>query len=544
MLLELRVHNVVIIDQACLQPEAGLCVISGETGAGKSLLLDALALVRGERAAAALVGPADEEARVSAVIQIDRTTAALLQEEHGIACPDDQVILRRRVQRSGRSQAWINDEPVGIGVLRSVGTRLIDIRSQNEHLRLSEPARQRECLDAFAGLQELAARERRVRRSCAELEAELQHLDEGEADSLKERDFTRFLLDEIAALEPRSGELDQLQERQELLAGAEDWRQRAAAVAGALQESDDNAAERVGWCERQLQEAPDAGLRGAAEQLAQARELIAEAALACVHAVEGIEVDGAELERVEQRLQDYLDLVRKHGGTETALLAEWERLDARHAELSSLDHRRAAVQEELARLRQEHTQLVHELRRKRKRAFKPLATAVHAALAELGMPRARLSLHEDPGEGADVHEWYCCTNPGLQAGPLRTVVSGGEAARLALALASATAAHDATPVLVFDEVDSGVGGRLGLAIAARLRDLAQDRSVLAITHTPQVAARADRHYRVRKEHGADATAIRVETMDGEERITELADMLGGGSAARDQAQSLLEVQNA
>ncbi|MFW5829960.1 MAG: hypothetical protein ACOCXA_06835, partial [Planctomycetota bacterium] len=414
MLVELRVQNLVIIEEAVLRPGQGLCVISGETGAGKSLLMDALGLLRGNRADSRLVGPVGEAGQVAAVLE-DCCAPALvaLLREQGIPC-EDQLILRRRITRAGRSQAWINDVPVGVGVLRSVGEQLFDIRGQHEHVRLAAPERQRELLDAFGGHGELAACHHQVRQQLRRTRECLQALRDGVGQSLRERDYCRFLLDEIEALQPQPGELAQLEQRQELLADAELWRERSQYAASVLYDSDDAVASILGRLMRDLGEAPLPDLQQVVRQLGEAQELVRDAAMTAMAAAEQIDADPAAMALVEQRLGQWQDLLRKHGGSEDALLVQWRELQERYDELAGLDETIARLEAELHALQDRHAEAVAALRAARAAAFDRLAEGVHRELKELGMPKARLALHEHAGDGADVQELLLRTNPGLE----------------------------------------------------------------------------------------------------------------------------------
>ena len=544
MLVELHVRNLVIVEQARLEPGLGLTVISGETGAGKSLLLDALGLLLGGRAQAKLVGPAGDQSSVTGVFLLDDERAASLSERHGLVLAAGEVVLKRRIGRNGRSQAWIDDEPVSVATLRDVGRELVEVRVQHEHLKLSEPERQLDLLDRYGDHSELAANYATAHARCLELGARLRALEEGENDSLKELDYLRFLLAEIDELDPQAGELSELEQRQALLAGAQEWRDLAAAATDALSEADGNVSETLALFAARLQEAPDDDLRGAGEACAQALEAVRDAAITCAGAAESLHADPAELARLDQRLAAWLTLLRKHGGSEASLLEARDRTRERVAELEDLDGHRERLAQELAVASEDRASLGKRLAVARRKAFKRLQQAVHAELAELGMPKARLELAEtrstEPGPlGTVAMEWTVRTNPGMPGGPLRTVASGGEAARLTLAVATALAAADDTPVLVFDEIDSGVGGRLGAVMGAKLAALAEQRTVLVVTHMPQLAAAAARHYVVRKEQDDQQTMVRVQALAEKERLGELADMLGGGRAAQAQAKALL-----
>lgn len=543
MLVELVVQNLLIVASARLSPGQGLTVISGETGAGKSLLLDALDLLLGGRAQGKLVGPAGDATAITAVFAVGEALATAIEAACGVAVADGQVILRRRISDGGRSQAWINDVPVTAAALRAVGDLLVEIHAQHAALRLADPACQLALLDRYADLGAQAAAYADCHRQVLDLETERARLEDGERDSLKELGYLRFQAAEFAALDLQPGELAELEQRVQVLTGAEQYRDLAHQATHVLSEGDRAVSQVLGSLARKLGQAAEPRLSQAADVCRQAVDAVQEAARLCADAAEQVHADPAELARVQERLDVVYELMRKHGDGEGALFDARARIATRITELEGLDDRRACVLAELTAARDLRQQLGTALAAARRAAFAKLAEAVHTELADLGMPKARLSLADQAGEpgphGVVRQELLVCTNPGLPAGRLGAIASGGEASRLTLALASALADHDHTPVLVFDEVDSGVGGRLGNAIGGKLARLAGDRSVLAITHTPQLAAAAQRHYVVRKQQHSDQTTVTVSEVSGEARQLELADMLGGGSAALGQAKALL-----
>lgn len=544
MLAELTVHNLVIVEKALLQPGEGLLVISGETGAGKSLLLDAIDIVSGARVRSGLVGRWGDSSSVTAVFQVDEMRAGRIAEVAQIPVTDGQVILRRRISESGRSQAWINDVPVAVTTLRAASDLLIDLHAQHEPIRLADPAVQLDLLDAFAGIQELARSYRAAHERSQALVRDLAALDGGGRESVKEADYLAFQLAAFEELSPKRGEFAQLERRQELLSSAGAWRDHAAHGAQVLTENDQAVATVLGKLHRRLESAPDVRLSAAAASLQQALEHVRDAAAHCSEAADAIESDPAELARVEERLDRWNDLLRKHGPDEDAAFAAWEDIAKRLADLSGLGERRQALFADHQRAAAERDNLGEKLAKTRAASFARLAEAVQAHLAELGMPKARIHL-EDRSQpeptvlGLRHQEVLVCTNPGQKPGSIRDVASGGEASRLMLAISAALAAVDNIPLMVFDEVDSGVGGRLGGVIGGKLAHLAVGRTVLAVTHTPQVAACGRRHYVVRKHQGDDVTVVRVSAVADAERETEIADMLGEGAAARAQAKELL-----
>jgi len=543
MLRELTVTNLIIVERARLTPGEGLTVITGETGAGKSLLLDALDLIAGGRASAELVGPRGDACEVCADFSVDGKRAALIQAACGITDSDGSFILRRRIRSDGRGQAWINDTPVTVAGLRSAAAHLIEIHAQDRARQLAEPGEQLAAIDLHGGLAAQSANYAVAHRGVLDLEAESLRLAEGDRGSARELEFLRFQRREFDALAPKVGEFPELESRHRLLSEAESWRGLCEEATAILTDDDRAAARAVGRLARKLADAPSAALRDAGAQLAAATEILQSASAACSSAAESISADPGELATVSSRLDAYHELMRKHGGDENALFAAIAQIDTRIGELDGLDGRREAVAGDLASARQQRDQLGKALAESRRTAFAPLAKDIHRHLADLGMPKAKVKLHEDDGPatslGTIAMQIHVQTNPGMPGGPISAVASGGETSRLLLALAAATANQAGTPLVVFDEVDAGVGGRLGAAIGGKLARLAEARSVLVVTHTPQVAAAAAAHYVVRKRQGMDQTSVAVERLADNDRLGELAEMLGGGAPAKAQAKALL-----
>jgi DNA repair protein RecN (Recombination protein N) len=543
MLRELSVSNLVIVERALLQPGQGLTAITGETGAGKSLLLDALDLIAGGRASAELVGPRGDACDVAADFAVDPARATLIEQASGIASCEGAFILRRRIRADGRSQAWINDTPVTVAALRAAAGQLVEIHAQDRARRLADPAEQLAALDTHGHLSAQAEVYAHAHRRVLDLEAAVRQLAEGDRGSARELDFLRFQRREFDALSPKPGEFSELEARHQLLSEAESWRNLCSEAVDALSDGERSATRLTGRLARKLAEAPSPALREAASQLQTATEMLQSAAAACGAAAESISADPGELATVSSRLDAYNELLRKHGSDEAALFAALAQIDERIAELDGLDDRRAALATELAQATAARDRLGVALAEARRRAFTPLAKDIHRHLADLGMPKAKVELHEDAGpptsHGSVDMQFHVRTNPGMPGGPLADIASGGETSRLLLALAAALASRSGTPLVVFDEVDAGVGGRLGAIIGGKLARLASHRSVVVVTHTPQVAAAAAQHYVVRKRQAAARTSVEVQLLADAARLGELADMLGGGAPATAQAKALL-----
>ncbi len=543
MLRELTITNLVIVERARLVPSEGLTAITGETGAGKSLLLDALDLIAGGRGSAELVGPRSDACEVCADFNVASKRAAQIHESCGIADSDGAFILRRHLRSDGRSQAWINDTPVTVTALRAAATHLIEIHAQDRARQLADPGEQLAAIDAHGRLDPQAETYAAAHRQVLDREGEAKRLTEGDRGSARELEFLRFQRREFDELAPVAGEFAELESRHQLLSEAESWRNLCAEATEALTDDERSATRTVGRLARRLADAPSPALREAGAQLGTAVELLQGAAAACSSAAESISADPGELATIGERLDAYHTLMRKHGGDEAGLFAALTQIDTRIGELDGLDGRRAAIAAELAEATALRDRLGAALAEARRRAFAPLAKEIHRHLAELGMPKAKVELHESPAAATTLGtvgmELHVRTNPGMPGGPVSAVASGGETSRLLLALAAALAGRSGTPLVVFDEVDTGVGGRLGAAIGGKLARLADGRSVLVVTHTPQVAAAANAHYVVRKRQGVDSTSVEVDRLSDAARVGELAEMLGGGAPAKAQAKALL-----
>ena len=561
MLQELRVENLLLIEQAHLRLAPGLNVLTGETGAGKTVLAHALDLLLGGRAKAGIVRPGAQEAYVEGVFELPDELSAALAER--LSADAAELVLARRVGADGRTRAYLNGRAATVAELRDTAAGLLAFYGQHEHRKLTLSAAQLEILDGLCGeghavkLRECASAHVRTR----ELEARLAELRELSAQRDRELDLLAYELDEVDALGPDEEQYAQLLAVRERLRRQDALLAAAGGAAEALAPQDGEMPGATQLLSGAL--APIEGLEGVDPALdalgERARSLMlesqdlaaelrgyAEGAGACDETLSGI--DGAELslEMVEERLSALERLMRKHGGTVAAVLAFAEGASARREQLAGAEDAIAQAERDLEASRSELLEHAGALRRGRTRAARGFARAVHDQLAALAMGEAsfevQLSERDLGPAGADAVEFLIAPNPGVPPGALREIASGGELSRVMLAIMSVANAAAGEATLVFDEVDAGVGGHTARAVGERLRELSTRRQVLCITHLPQVASLADRHFSIVKDTGAQPTLTSVVELREPEVVSELMRMLGADAddnTARRHARELL-----
>jgi DNA repair protein RecN (Recombination protein N) len=551
MLSELRIKNFAIIESLALPLARGFNVLSGETGAGKSIIVGALGLLLGERASVDLIRTGAERASVEGVFDIsDRPEIASFLDERGIDAEEPLVVLKREIAAAGRTRAWVNGSAVSATLLAEIGRYLVNLHGQHEAQTLLDPDSQRQILDAFAGATEAAAQTRAAYDDLAAAKREIADLVRRKADAERRADYLRHVAKEIEDARLTEGEDTRLEDEARRLENAEELRALAAGIASALDGEEEAVLTLLGGVERSL-----SSIQRIDPTLARLQELYdsayynLEALARELEEYEGsIDLDPARLDEVRARRDLLFRLTKKYGGS-LAEVIETGRRTREELDLvdsAGLDLRQLESREREARGRLEERAAA--LTALRGNAARRLAESVDHVLPDLGMPDGHFSVELEPcseigPNGAEDVEFRVSLNVGHEERALSRVASGGELSRVMLALKTILARLDRVPTLVFDEVDAGIGGRVGLMVGETMRRVAANHQVFAITHLPQIAARAHHHILVAKGARGGVTTADVTVLTGEERVAEVARMLGGdpeSDVSRAHARELLE----
>jgi DNA repair protein RecN (Recombination protein N) len=542
MLHELRIENLLLIERAELRFADGLNAITGETGAGKTVLAHSLDLLMGGKARPQIVRPGADEAYVEGVFALppdlfaDRELAELAERMPDAA---DEIVLGRRIGSSGRTSAFVQGRSASASDLRALGSRLLAFYGQHEHRRLVLSSAQLEILDGSAGAEHLERRShyREAHAEVGALSRELAAVREREGARERDLDLLRFELAEIEEAAPDPGEEDELAAERDRLRHAERLHTAAASALAAIAGAEDDgggARGAIGAAEAELAavDSIDPGLDAVGEQVRAVTVELDDAASALRGYADGIEADPERLEQLEERLAALDRLKRKHGGSTEAVLAHAERCRAEIEQLENAEGLAAALESRVAGASKRRAGVAAELAQTRAKAAKQLERSVAAELGALAMDGASVEVRLEPHpdgfgpNGSETVEFLVATNPGIPASPLRDAASGGELSRIMLALTGLGAGGGAGTV-VFDEIDAGIGGNTAKAVGEKLRALGTERQLICITHLPQVASLADAHFRIVKEAGPTSARATVERVDGEELVAEIVRMLGG-----------------
>ncbi len=550
MLRELRIRNFAVVRELTLEFGPGLSVLTGETGAGKSILVEALDVLVGGRPSVDMIRAGEGRALIEGRFELaDLPAVRVACDEAGVDIEDGWLILRRELRREGRNRAWVNGSPGTTGLLRELGARLLDLHGQHEHQRLLDRSEQRRILDAFGEHEELVDRVCAAYEALEEIESRLEEVRRTAREGRARADFLRFKVEEIDAARLEPGEDGRLAGEAARLGHSEELIELAGRLHAALYESEDAVVERLGELGRPLRELVriDESARRFLELHEAALHNAEELGRELGRYGDSVEHDPARLARVRARQDQLYRLVRKYGDDVESVIEAGE---SARRELAGIEGADAEI-ERLEKLRDERAGTLQrhaaELGAAREVAARRLEEATMASFPGLGFGGGRLEVALEPLEelsprGGERVNLEVTLNPGFPPGPLSRVASGGEMSRLMLALKTALVSVDDVPTLIFDEIDAGVGGEVAHRVAERLEQVAASHQVLVVTHLAQIAARADAHYAVDKESESGGPRTGVRALAGEARVEELARMLGGdpdSATSRAHAEELL-----
>jgi DNA repair protein RecN (Recombination protein N) len=549
VLREIHVRNLAVLAEASVELGAGFNVLSGETGAGKSIVVDSLSLLAGARASVEMVRTGAEALTVSGVFEPEGEGWRPVLEEAGLEAEGAEVLVRREIGRSGRNRVFVNDQPTTLRLLADLAPYLLRIHGQRDELGLIEPDLQRAMLDRSGGpdAQPLLDRVAAACEQHARLAERLERLSGDDRVRRERIDLLRFQASEIDAAKLRAGEEVELKAERDVLRNAEAITRSLGTAFSLLFDEEGAAVERIGKAGSLLAEVeawePQAAAWGA--ELEEARIRLAETARSLQHRLDGLEADPARLDFIEERLAVIERLCRKHGGDSGAVLARRAEIEAELAELEGDAENRDDLEGKVAAALAAYREAALALSKAREAWGKALTERIEGELKDLGLARARLSValerrrrtgspliiegeETDFGrDGVDQVVFLFAPNPGEPPRPLARIASGGELSRIHLALQLASRGESAHPTLVFDEVDTGIGGAEAAALGAKLQRLAKGGQILAVTHLPQVASYGDLHFRVSKKVDGGRTSVKVEELEGKSRVEEVARMLAG-----------------
>jgi DNA repair protein RecN (Recombination protein N) len=543
MLRFLRVRNFALIDQLEIHFEDAFNLLSGETGAGKSIVVDALGLLAGSKASSDTIRTGESRAIVEAVFEAD---VARELERIGLDAEGSEVIIRREISSDGRNRVFINNQPSTVSALRELAPSLLDIHGQHDQQTLIEPSSQLDLVDVFAGATELVARVQQLDEAIQKTEAQLAELVADHTRKVERLDLLRFQSDEIQKANPKPGETETAHQQLAVLSHATKLLDTAARGYEQLYESDASVSSVLSQTERALRDAAqyDNRLEPLAAQAESARIQIQDLAAGLRDYAARVEANPQELERVQFRLAELERLHRKYGRD---LLGHLEKVLGEMDSMGLAEAQKDKLLQQIASLREDYNKVAQMLSQKRRTASAKLEAQVVRELKSLAMPNVRFEVQWSdvtPGRarGIDRADFLISANPGEDLRPLDKVASGGELSRIMLALRTVLVVDEHSKTLIFDEVDAGVGGKAAETVGQKLQELARRYQILCVTHLTQIAACAEHHYRIEKLVLDGRTVTRVEPLNGESRVDELVRMMSGSrvtDAARQHIREML-----
>ena len=556
MLLELVVENYAVIERVHVRFAPGLNLLTGETGSGKSIVVDALGLLFGGRASQESVRTGAARARISGVFEVPREAAfTRLLESAGIEAEDGELLLEREISAEGKSRAFAGSRPITVGLLRDLAPFLGDIHGQHEQQMLFAVGAQLAMLDAFAGSADTAARVAATFEEWRKITRELEDLERTEQEKLRLLDLWNFQRREIESVAPKPGEDADLEQERRVLQNTARLEEAANTVYTALYDAPESALAQIRLAVRRLEDLLriDPRLEAAREGLAGAVIAVEEASYAVRDYLSHLEANPARLEEIELRLASLERLHRKYGATAEEVLAFLAQVRGEIESVETAGERKADLERERKRLAAAFEEAAGALSQRRKDAARKLEKRMETELASLAMERTTFEVAVRPAAwsetGIDAVQFLVSPNVGEEPRPLEKVASGGEVSRIALALKTCVASaarrtERIHPTLVFDEVDAGVGGRAAETVGRRLKQLAVSSQVLCVTHLPQIAGFADHHFYVEKKEAGGRTVAEIEQLEGDARTREIGRMLSGERLTREalkQAEQLLKI---
>ncbi len=550
MLIELRIKDYAVIHDLTLELGSGLSALSGETGAGKSIIVGALSLLLGERAASDTVRTGAERAMVEAVFDVATYPKLGVQlDDLGIEAEDGLLILRREVAAVGRNRAWINESPTTARTVGELGRSLVDLHGQHEHQTLLRKDTQRHILDAFGEAEEDASAVEEAYEELGGLEAKLRELQDHRRELASRVDFLRFQMRELEEADVQSGEEEALTEESGRLENSEELLGETTRIHDELYSAEGALTDKVSGLAQTLARLKgwDPALEGPHEELQGAYHALAEVGRDLSDYVGGLRHDPGRLEEVRSRLDLIHSLKRKYGPTAEDVIASRDRVRAKLDEVEDGGWDEDTLAAEVDRTRSDLIAAAARLSEKRQAAATRLEEEVEALLPNLGLPAGTIKVQMDTlpevkSRGAESIEFLVSVNAGFPPSSLARVASGGELSRVMLTLKAILAQVDQVPTLVFDEIDAGIGGQVASLVAAKLKDVARYHQVFVVTHLPQLASQACSHLLVEKDEREGLAATAVRGLTGDARVREIARMLGGdpeSETSQDHARELL-----
>lgn len=560
MLSLLKIKNIALIDELQIEFSLGLNLLTGETGSGKSIIVDSLGALTGDRISSDLIKEGEKTARIEGLFNLN--SSANLHEifyESGIELEDadeTDLIVRRELSLNGKNRIFVNNQLVTNAFLKRIGAFLVDIHGQGEQTTLFNPANHLEILDEYANLEKLRKIIAEKYRDLAKTQREIENLREDEAQKLQLLDILQFQVDEIKKINPQTGEDDALNEEKRRLNNVEKLSSLSDEAYLLLYENEESTVSTLELAARKISELAEyeSSFKDYDDGLKTAQAVLEDLAFAVRDFRGQLEFSPERLEEIENRLAEISRLKRKYGGAIETVLAHLEESEARLKNIETFEERKAELKKILAKQREDYLQTAREIHDKRVKAARKFEKEVEANLKAVALEKARFEVRIEAADlkeesnknltakGFDQIEFYFSANIGESPKPLAKVASGGEASRLMLILKTTAKASDAEKSVVFDEIDVGIGGRVAEAVGLKLKQLAKSQQVLCVTHQPQVASLADQHFLVEKETIGKKTKVGVTKLKDKEKIEEIARMLTGAQiteTARQHAKEML-----